>query len=133
MSTTSTSAASQSAQASSAQRTAEAKRAFTASLTAAGTSIDAELEARAKTIHSNAKALLEQEDQLRKQTTAVAKDADSLEKLLKKTKHTVDSLGDLDSMLADLEADMVTMEETLRLAEENDEQGVRNNPHQDGS
>ncbi|KIW15175.1 hypothetical protein PV08_05220 [Exophiala spinifera] len=129
MSTTSTSAESQLASASSAQRTAEAKRAFTASLVAAGTSIDAELEARAKNIHSNAKALSEQEDQLRKKTIAVARDADSLEKLLKKTKPAVDSLGDLDTMLADLEADMATMEETLRLAEQSDEEGIRNNAH----
>jgi len=115
--------------ASSAQRTAEAKKAFLGSLDSVGASIDGELEARAKNIHANAKALTKQEDDLRKQTKAVAKENDSLQKLLDKTKREVAGLGDLDSMMADLDADLAMLEETLRLAEESDAEHDHDHEH----
>jgi len=112
---------SQRPEASSAQRTKEAKDAFTASLNSAGASIDAELQARAKNIHANAKALTRQEDDLRKETKSLAKENDSLQKLLDKTKKEMKGLDDLDDIMANLDADMAMIEETLRLAEDDDE------------
>ena len=115
---------SQTSPASSAQRTKEAKDAFTASLNSVGASIDAELQARAKNIHSNAKALTKQEDNLRKETKSLAKENDSLQKLLDKTKKEVRGLDDLDDIMANLDADMAMIEETLRLAEEDEAEDV---------
>ena len=111
----------QTSPASSAQRTAEAKEAFTAALNNVGASIDAELQARAKNIHANAKALTMQEEDLRKETKGLAKESDSLQKLLDKTKKEVEGLGDLDGMMAGFDADLAMIEETLRLAEEGQE------------
>lgn len=106
------------------QRTEEAKDAFIASLNNAGTSIDAELQARAKNIHANAKALAKQDDDLRKDTKGLAKESDSLQKLLNKTKKEIQGFGDLESMMADLDADLAMIEETLRLVEEEDGDGL---------
>ncbi|KIW72700.1 hypothetical protein PV04_00877 [Phialophora macrospora] len=108
--------------ASSTQRTKEAKDAFTASLNSVGASIDAELQARAKNIHANAKALSKQEDDLKKETRSLAKENDSLQKLLDKTKKELKGLEDLDDIMANLDADMAMIEETLRLAEEDNEE-----------
>ncbi|OCT44246.1 hypothetical protein CLCR_00728 [Cladophialophora carrionii] len=108
--------------ASSTQRTKEAKDAFTASLNSVGASIDAELQARAKNIHANAKALTKQEDDLRKETKSLAKENDSLQKLLEKTKKEFKGLDDLDDIMANLDTDIAMIEETLRLAEEEQEE-----------
>lgn len=110
--------------ASSAQRTAEAKDAFKAALTSVGGSIDVELQARAKNIHANDKALTKQEDELRKNTKALARESDSMQKLLDKTRKEVQNLEELDSILADLDEDLATIEHTLRLAEESDGEGI---------
>lgn len=108
--------------ASSAQRTKEARDAFTASLKSEGAIIDAELQARAKNIHANSKALTKQEDDLRKQTKALSKESDSLQKLVDKTNKELQGLGDLDALMADLDADLAMIEETIRIAEDSDEE-----------
>ncbi|KIW90172.1 uncharacterized protein Z519_08815 [Cladophialophora bantiana CBS 173.52] len=118
--------------ASSAQRTQEAKDAFTASLNAVGASIDAELHARAKSIHDNAKVLTKQEDDVRKGTKGLAKENDSLQKLVDKTKKEMQSLGDLDDIMANIDADMALIEDTLRIAEEDEVEHARKS-HVSGS
>ncbi|KIX07489.1 uncharacterized protein Z518_02142 [Rhinocladiella mackenziei CBS 650.93] len=115
--------------ASTAQRTAEAKDAFTASLNSVGASIDAELHARAKNIHANAKALNKQENDLRQDTKSLSKENDSLQKLLDKTKKEVQGFGELNSVMANLDADMAMIEETLRLAEEGEEEDPPKDDH----
>ena len=121
MSTTaSTTAASERPGPSSAQRTKEAKEAFTASLNSVGASIDAELQSRAKNIHTNAKALTKQEEDLQRQTKSLAKENDALQKLLAKTKKDMKGLDDLDDIMAHLDDDMAMIEETLRLVEEDE-------------
>jgi hypothetical protein len=107
--------------ATSSQRTKEAKDAFTASLNSVGTSIDTEFQARAKNIHANAKALTKQEDSLRKETKSLAKENDSLQKLLDKTKKDMKGFDDLDDIMAQLDADMAMIEETLRIVDEEEE------------
>ncbi len=108
---------------SSTQRTADAKKAFNASLNSVGAKIDDELQVRAKDIHVNAKALTTQEDQLRKQTKGLARDGDSLEKMLEKARKEIQSLGDLDAIMEDLDADLDMIEETLRLVGESEGEG----------
>ena len=119
---------SQSSPASSAQRTKEAKDAFTASLNSVGASIDAELQARAKNIHSNAKALTKQEDYLRKETKSLAKDNDTFQKLLDKTRKDIKGLDGIEDIMANLDSDLAMIEETLRLAEEEDDVGEEQRP-----
>ncbi len=51
----------------------------------------------------------------------MSKESDSFQKLIDKTKKEVQGLGDLDAMMADLDADLAMIEETIRLAEEDDE------------
>ncbi|EXJ85357.1 hypothetical protein A1O1_05721 [Capronia coronata CBS 617.96] len=124
MSVTSQSVASLSSQmspVSSTQRTAEAKDAFKAALTSVGASIDAELQARAKNIHANAKALTKQEDGLRQETKAVTKENDSIQKLLDQTSKEVQDFSEIDRLLADLDGELGMIELTLQLAEESDE------------
>jgi uncharacterized protein (DUF3084 family) len=104
--------------ASPAQRTKEAKEAFTASLNSVGASIDAELKARAAQIRQNSKALADQEGNVKKETKALAKENDNLQKLLDKTKKQMKGMDGLGSNIGDLDADMAMLEETLRLVEE---------------
>ncbi|KAJ4507515.1 hypothetical protein HRR83_004093 [Exophiala dermatitidis] len=119
-----TSPAPQSAAVSPALRTAEAKDAFKAALNSVGASIDTELQSRAKIMHSNAEALTRQEDQLRKDTKALAAENDAMQKLLDKTRKEVQDFGEVDPLLADLDADLALIEQTLDLAEESDAEGM---------
>lgn len=119
--------ASQAAQAppaSQAQRTAEAKAAFTASLNSVGSSLDADLQSRARNIHANSKALSKQEQGLNKEIKKLAKENDQLQKVAEKTKSDLkefDSLQNFEAGLeADLERDLMLIEETLRIVEEDD-------------
>ncbi|KAL2416498.1 hypothetical protein ABEF95_012784 [Exophiala dermatitidis] len=121
-----TAPASQSSAVSPALRTAEAKDAFKAALNSVGASIDTELQSRAKNMHSNAEALTRQEDQVRKDTKALAAENDAMQKLLDKTRKEVQDfqVGEVDHLLADLDADLALIEQTLHLAEESDVEGI---------
>lgn len=105
-------------QATTAQRTAEAKAAFTASLNSVGANLDSELQSRAKNIHSNEKALTKQEKDVEKESKQLSKQSDSIQKLLDKSKKDIQSFDEISNLMPDLEADLALIEETLRLAEE---------------
>jgi carboxypeptidase C (cathepsin A) len=119
--------ASQAAQAppaSQAQRTAEAKAAFTASLNSVGSNLDADLQSRARNIHANSKALSKQEQSVDKEIKKLSKQSDQMQKVVDKTKSDLaefNSLQNFEAGLgADWERDLMLIEETLRIAEEHD-------------
>ena len=107
-----------------AQRTAEAKAAFTASLNSVGSNLDADLQSRARNIHANSKALSKQEEDVEKETKKLSKQSDQMQKAVDKTKSDLkefDSLQNFETDFgADLERDLMLIEETLRIVEEDD-------------
>lgn len=120
--------------ASQAQRTAEAKAAFTASLNSVGSSLDADLQSRARNIQSNSKALSKQEKDVENETKKLSKQGDAMQKVVDKTKK---DLNDFDfsnfeaSFEADLERDLMLIEETLRIVEEDKETGHGDGGHEE--
>jgi GCN5-like protein 1 (GCN5L1) len=110
--------------ASQAQRTAEAKAAFTASLNSVGSNYDADLQSRARNIHANSKALSKQEQGVDKEIKKLSKQSDQMQKVVDKAKSDLkefDSLQNFETDLgADLERDLMLIEETLRIVEEDD-------------
>jgi hypothetical protein len=105
-----------------AQRTREAREAFEASVRSVGKTLDADLQARAANIHSNAKELSKQEKALEKDIKKLSKQSDTMGKTVEKMGRDlklaeVDDMGDI---LGNLEKDLAIIEETLRLAEEGD-------------
>ena len=110
--------------ASQAQRTVEAKAAFTASLNSVGSSLDADLQSRARNIHANSKALSKQDQGVDKEIKMLSKQSDQMQKVIDKTKSDLkefDNLQDFETDLGvDLERDLMLIEETLRIVEEDD-------------
>ena len=105
----------------SAQRTAEARDAFTASLTNVGASLSAELTSRARTIHENSRALEAQEKKLKQSTKALAKETDALEKFLRKSdkggKGALSEFDDLEGLLGGLEGELDFLDGVLEEVE----------------
>ena len=103
-----------------AQRTAEAKAAFTASLKSVGASLDADLQARAKIIHENARELQKQEERAERDLKQLRNQNDEMQKDVDKTKSSLAQYDDLEEIEAQLERDLMTIEETLRIVEDDD-------------
>ncbi|KAJ9649423.1 hypothetical protein H2199_000198 [Coniosporium tulheliwenetii] len=101
----------------SARRTAEARAAVTASLSSVGSSVDVGLRARAKDLHANEAAILEQEKELAKQTAALKKEAAQWQKLADTSTKQLNEIGDIQNWAEMIERDLLVVEETLRLAE----------------
>ncbi len=103
-----------------AQRTAEAKAAFTASLNNVGRNLDADLQSRARDIHTNSKALGKQEKDVEKETKKLSKQSDQMQKVVDKTKRDLQEFDFASfeaNFGAELERDLEMIEETLRIAE----------------
>ncbi|KAJ9304253.1 transcriptional regulator family: GCN5-like 1 [Paecilomyces variotii] len=101
-----------------AQRTAEARTAFTASLNSVGSNLDAELRSRAATLHSNAAALTKQENELQRATANLAKQNDQWQKVADQAREGLKEIGDVQNWAELIERDLLVVEETLRLVEE---------------
>ena len=110
--------------ASQAQRTAEAKAAFTASLNMVGSNLDADLQSRARNIHANSKELNKQEQGVDKEIKKLSKQSDQMQKAVDQARSDLkefDSLQNFEADLGkDLERDLRLIEETLRIVEEDD-------------
>ncbi|KLJ11272.1 DNA mismatch repair protein PMS2 [Blastomyces silverae] len=109
------------------QETTEAKAAFTASLTSVGTNLDTDLRQRAQALHDNEGAIKNQEEKLKKTTRDLAKQSKELEKLADMGRKGLNEVGDLQNWAELIERDLLITEETLRLAEEEDERNGRMN------
>lgn len=99
------------------RRTAEARAAVTASLSAIGKSLDADLQTRAGDLHSNSAAIATQEKELAKQTAALHKQGDQWQKLADSSTKKLNEMGHTQNWAEMLERDLLVLEETLRLAE----------------
>ena len=108
--------------ASQAQRTAEAKAAFTDSLNSVGSSLDSDLQGRAKNIYENAKVLKKQEVELQKETKKLAKQGDEMQRVVDQAQRDIKGFDNLDALMADLDRDLAVIEDTLKLVEEGDDE-----------
>ncbi|MCJ1368040.1 hypothetical protein MMC16_007179 [Acarospora aff. strigata] len=102
------------------QRTAEARTAFTASLSSVGTSLDTDLRSRAAVLHSNAAALSKQEADLAKETAALAKQSSRWQKMADTSQTKLKEIGDVQNWAEMIERDLLVIEETLRMVEDDD-------------
>ncbi|EEH36281.1 hypothetical protein PAAG_00604 [Paracoccidioides lutzii Pb01] len=109
------------------QETAEAKIAFTASLTSVGTNLDADLRQRAQALHNNDGVIKKQEEKLRKTIQDLEKQSRELEKLADQGREGLKEVGDLQNWAELIEQDILIVEESLCLADEEDEKNGRMN------
>lgn len=101
----------------SARRTAEARAAVTASLSAIGSSVDSEMRQRAGDLHANSEAITKQEKELAKQTAALAKQSAQWQKLADSSTKKLNEIGDIQNWAEMLERDLLVLEETVRLVD----------------
>ncbi|KAF9698635.1 hypothetical protein EKO04_003493 [Ascochyta lentis] len=107
-----------------AQQQSEARAAVLASLSSIGTSIDADLRTRTADLHANSAAIARQEKELAKQTAALRKESDKWQKLGDSSTKKLNEIGDVQNWAEVLERDLLVLEETIRLADENKGDGV---------
>ncbi|MCJ1411045.1 hypothetical protein MMC19_005133 [Ptychographa xylographoides] len=104
--------------ASSEQRTAEARAAFLASLNSVGSQGDAELQSRAKDIHTSSVAVAKQEAEVAKQTELLAKHSAQYQQLADESRGKLKEIGDVQNWAEMLERDLLVLEETMRIVDE---------------
>jgi ABC-type transporter Mla subunit MlaD len=78
------------------------------------------MRARAATLHENNAVLTKQEDDLKKTTQSLAKQTTELEKMAEQASQSLKEVGDLQNFAEMMERDLLILEETLDLAEEED-------------
>lgn len=100
-----------------AERTADARKVFLNSLTAASSEVDAELKTRAKTIHANQAVVSRQDAELKKQITQLAKENAETEKWLSKSKQKLAEFEDWGELGDGLEDDLNDLEAMLDILE----------------
>lgn len=123
----STTATSTSACSGTQQRTSEARAAFTATLTSMGSTLDHELQTRARDIHANSAAIATQETAVSKQSGALRQDADRYRKVADESRSTLKEIGDIQNWAEMLERDLLVLEETVRLGNEGEKRDRRKN------
>lgn len=82
---------------------------------------------RAQALHDNDNAIKKQEEKLKKTTQDLAKQSKELEKLADMGRKGLNEVGDLQNWAELIERDLLITEETLRLAEEEDEKNGKMN------
>ncbi|KAH0562005.1 hypothetical protein GP486_003287 [Trichoglossum hirsutum] len=88
-----------------------------ASLSAVGSTLDAEIHPRIATIHSNSTALASQQADLAKQTAKLQKESVQWQKMADNSRGKLKELGDIQNWAEMIERDLLVLEETLRIAE----------------
>jgi GCN5-like protein 1 (GCN5L1) len=88
-----------------------------ASLSAVGSTLDAELRPRITTIHSNSAALASQQADLTKQTAKVQKESAQWQKMADNSRGKLKELGDFENWAEMLERDLQVLEETMRIVD----------------
>ncbi|KAI9855054.1 MAG: hypothetical protein M1824_006428 [Vezdaea acicularis] len=109
-----------------ARRTAEAKAAITESLASVGSGMDASMQTRASTIHANSAALNKQQADVAKQTSKLEKQSDQWQKMADTSHGQLKEIGDIQNWAERIERDLLVVEETLRIAEEEGQNGHAN-------
>lgn len=105
------------------QRIAEARAAFTASLSSVGSSLDADLRSRAANLHSNSTALSKQEADLAKETANLAKQTAQWQKVADTSSEKLKEIGDVQNWAEMIERDLLVVEETLKMVEKDKNSG----------
>jgi predicted transposase YdaD len=100
------------------QRTAEAKAAFLASLNSVGSNADVALQARAKDIQAGSLQLSKQEADVAKGTEALAKSTAQYQQIADEGREKLKEIGDVQNWAEMIERDLLVLEETMRIAEE---------------
>ncbi|KAI9935020.1 hypothetical protein ASPWEDRAFT_666894 [Aspergillus wentii DTO 134E9] len=103
------------------QRTTEARAAFTASLQSVGANYDAELRDRARNLHDNTAALDKQQADLQRATTELGRQNEQWGKVTDTAREGLKEIGDVQNWAELIERDLLVVEETLRMVEEEDE------------
>lgn len=101
-----------------AQQQREARAAVLASLSSIGTSIDADLRTRTADLHANSAAIAKQEKELAKQIAAMSEESDKWQKLGDTSTKKLNEIGDVQNWAEMLERDLLVLEETARLVDE---------------
>jgi uncharacterized protein (DUF3084 family) len=101
-----------------AQQQREARAAVLASLSSIGTSIDADIRTRTADLHANSEAIVKQEKELAKQTAALRKESNKWQKLGDTSTKKLNEIGDVQNWAEMLERDLLVLEETVRLVDE---------------
>ena len=104
------------------QQTAEAKAAFLASLNSTGSTVSAALQTRAQDIHSNAAAITNQEAQVKSESEKLEKETKKHEKVLEDGAKKLKEVGDVQNWAEMLERDLLMLEETMDIADEEEDQ-----------
>lgn len=117
MASSATSSTAVASNADSSREQAEARAAVLASLQAAGSSYDSQLQRRAADLHDNAGAIAKQEEELRKAAAALAKESAAWEKEVGRATRSLNEIGDVQNWAEMIERDLLLVEETLRLAD----------------
>ena len=102
------------------ERTAQARAAVTAHLSAIGEQHLRPLEQRALDIKANSSTIDKQEAALTKQTQELEKESDKLHREADQTSKMLKELGDIQNWAEVLERDLLVVEETLRMGEGED-------------
>jgi hypothetical protein len=100
------------------KRNAEAKTAFLASLTSVGAHADAPLQARAADIAANSTQLSKQQADVEKATAALAKETAQYQKIADDARGKLKEIGDVQNWAEVIERELLVLEETLRIVEE---------------
>lgn len=107
-------------------QTQEARTAFLASLSSTGTSALQPLEQRARDIHTNSAPISAQEASVQNQTSSLAKENQSYEKMLGDAGGQLKEIGDVQNWAEMLERDLLVLEETMGIVEEEEDQRREN-------
>ena len=106
------------------QRTAEARAAFTASLNSVGSQLDSELQSRVKDIHANSAVIAKQETEVAKQTALLAKQNAQYQQIADESREKLKEIGDVQNWAELIERDLLVLEETMRIVEEEQQEEV---------
>lgn len=123
--TTSPTVASPPSSPSSAQRTLEARLAFTTTLTTLGSSISHNLSLIASDIHANASSLTSQEALVTNSASSLKKETGKYNKAAEQARGKLKELGDIQNWAEVLERDLLVLEETVREGEEREREMER--------
>lgn len=93
---------------------AEARKAVTTTLSAVGSSIDAESRTRLQDLHANSAAIKKQEIEVKRQTGSLEKQNAQWEKALLKSTRQLNEMGDLQNWAEVLERDLLVLEDVVR-------------------
>lgn len=117
MASTSTGTSSTAVESESSRAQAEARAAVLASLESAGSNYDSRFQRRAADLHTNAAAIAKQEAEVKKQTAALAKETAKWQKEVDKANKGLNEFGDMQNWAEMMEREFLVLEETLRLAD----------------